>query len=584
MGVLKHFKMAVIATILASELFAVQAQVKEKNTKNNECTETYTFTGNIDSDWTRPANWENNQLPVENCHLVINGTVDNLPWETWETNNLTITTLGDLNIESKGLTVNGDCTQNGVFDIGTGGSFIVKGVYDGNDIKYTRENLYQTRWYLIASPFNNLTIESIINSINLTQGSTINNITNLGLAFYDNDQNLPTSGSWIYQHGGSTGVIENAEGFAINWNRVGIEDRFNISGIPNQGNISKEIRKGSDNGFNLIGNPYPSYIPGNHIADDTLNILTYNSGILDELTLWLWQDSQNSYIPFNFATFSREYFIAPLQGFFVKIDSELNDAQFQFTEDMQNLGSGITDYFFRSPEEDGRADIEIKLQQTNENKYKKVNLIYLQNATSGFDNGYDSTIFDQNNVDFSFYSYLPSENEGKKYGIQSLSLKDLETTVIPLGISFNSNEILKITATSSSFEEGIKVYLEDKLTNQFIELSDPEFTEYEFNLSDEFNGQGRFFIHTTTEVLSDTSFQLSNVSIYQSNDNEITISGITNGECKFSLYDIHGRKIQENKLEESYFNHIAIGNKSKGLYIVSLETDKGKFNKKLILK
>ena len=57
--------------------------------------------------------------------------------------------------------------------------------------------------------------------------------------------------------------------------------------------VNIAITDGSANEFNLIGNPYPSYIPLNSAADGINNLLDINTAQLSENTIWFWDQSLN---------------------------------------------------------------------------------------------------------------------------------------------------------------------------------------------------------------------------------------------------------------------------------------------------
>ena len=105
------------------------------------------------------------------------------------------------------------------------------------------------------------------------------------------------------------------------------------------------------NGYNLVGNPYPSYIAANTNADSA-NILTVNNSILSEATLWMWNQSSNSYDAINQGSNSMD--IAPAQGFFVKTSGSNT---LSITEAMQSHQS--SDSFQRLSDE--RPEISIVL-------------------------------------------------------------------------------------------------------------------------------------------------------------------------------------------------------------------------------
>ena len=116
-------------------------------------------------------------------------------------------------------------------------------------------------------------------------------------------------------------------------------------------NVSIAITSNT-NGYNLVGNPYPSYIAANTAADSSNNILTVNTSILSEETLWFWNQATNTYDAINQASSSMD--IAPAQGFFVETSGSNT---LSITEAMQSHQS--SDSFQRLSNE--RPEISIVL-------------------------------------------------------------------------------------------------------------------------------------------------------------------------------------------------------------------------------
>ena len=67
--------------------------------------------------------------------------------------------------------------------------------------------------------------------------------------------------------------------------------------------------------WHSIGNPYPSYLPGNNPAVTTNNVLSSNQNNLDPnyVALYIWIDGQH--IPVN--QLSESFYLAPGQGFLI---------------------------------------------------------------------------------------------------------------------------------------------------------------------------------------------------------------------------------------------------------------------------
>mgnify|MGYP001198042089 CR=1 FL=1 len=504
---------------------------------------TTTWTGGTDTDWATASNW-NNGVPTSSLDASI-PDVTNAPIISASTG----AAVKDLTInESDGLTIN------------SGGSIRVSGTSSGN-ITYKR-TLSTTNWYLISSPVVGQDIDAFVSAEGLATGSG----SNLGLSDYSNS--IP---GWTYYQSGAsgTGNFTSADGRAIKLASTG---DIAFTGTINTSDVTIAITSNT-NGFNLVGNPYPSFIAANNNADGTNNILKVNdtdNDYLTESTLWFWNQGTNSYDEINHASSSRH--IAPGQGFFVSSNGS-ND--FSITEAMQSHQG--TDTFQRP-----LTRPEIQLTMTNGTDTRNADIFYIEGTTTGWDNGYDSTIFGGVANEFAIYTHLVSDSDGQDLGIQSLPDNNFENMVIPVGINAISGTDITIDASITNFPEGMNVFLEDKEDNSFTLLdTDSNFTT---TFTSDVNGIGRFYLHTTSETLSsDNLLNNNNISIYPSSRENLRIVGVQNGTANIHIYNILGKEVLRSSFEGTGMNDIQLPNLSEGVYIVNLLTDKGTINKKVII-
>ena len=128
----------------------------------------------------------------------------------------------------------------------------------------------------------------------------------------------------------------------------------------------------------------------------------------------------------------------------------------------------------------------------------------------------------------------------------------------------------------------INIYLEDKNNNSFTLLDNT--STYTTTLSKDQNGIGRFYMHTTSGILStDDLISNNNFSIYPSSVDNLRILGVHTGVANVCMYDILGKEVLRNSFEGNSVNDIALPNLKKGVYIVQLSTKTGIINKKISL-
>ncbi|MDB2625382.1 T9SS type A sorting domain-containing protein [Flavobacteriaceae bacterium] len=467
---------------------------------------------------------------------------------------------GDVTIADGGeLTLNGTGTISGSVTISNGGSLIATdGSVTGN-ITYNR-TLATTNWYLISSPVEGQDIDTFVAAEGLASGT---NGSNLGLSDYNNT----TPGWEYYQNGASgTGNFTSGDGRSIKLASTG---DVSFTGTINTSDVTVAMTSNS-NGFNLVGNPYPSYVAGNENADGTNNILTINSANLTENTLWFWNQSTGSYNQINQA--STAFQIAPAQGFFVSATGSVN---LSITEAMQSHQG--TDSFQRLT-----TRPEIALSLSNGTAIRNADIYYIEGTTTGWDNGYDSSIFGGVTNEFAIYTHAVANGNGRNLGIQSLPPINYENMIIPVGINAESGTPITIDASTNNFPSGINIYLEDKQDNSFTLLE----AGSNFSLTPEnsLSGIGRFYLHTTSGVLSADDFDTNNnISIYTSSNDNLRIVGVQNGTSTVRLYNILGKEMLKISFEGNGVNDINLNTIPMGIYIVKLTTENGVLNRKIII-
>ena len=470
------------------------------------------------------------------------------------------------------VTIEGDLVLNSTESLKiTNSSFVVKGTSSGSGKMTYTKTIPSKKWQFISSPVTNQSVADFVASVDLVNGQG-NHSDNQGLAYYDNS--IP---NWIVYNTvensssfPSGTVFKPGQGWVIQLEGSGDIDISFTGSFPGSNSVMTDFQNSNESKYNFIGNPYPSYIAGN-TSTDTDNFLEDNKDSLTEKTLWIWNDGDGKYDVTNNA--SNAYYLAPAQGFFIKSQENLS-----FDKNLQSHKSTVS-----GQQKNSSSRPEIKLMITDGSSHKDTDIFYIEGTTTGFDNGYDSTIFYNGGKYFDIYTHLVSDSQGDDYGIQSLPNSDYETMVVPVGFNATSNTEIIISAAIANFPAGISVYLEDKDNTSFTLLEDA--TSYTTTLSEDINGIGRFYLHTTSSVLSTDKVALNNhLSIYTSSKENIRISGVYSGVAKLRMYNILGKQVLNTSFEGNGLNDIALPNNiSSGVYIVHLATESKIVTKKILI-
>lgn len=504
-----------------------------------------TWDGSESSDWETAANWDTNSTPTTTDNIIIPNSLTEYP------------------------TASSAVTVNSVI-INSGASLIAQSTFTGN-ISYSRT--LTTNWHLLSSPvssqdINTFTVTDVASNAIATSGA------NYGVAPYDNN-----GSAWEYY---TTGTIAAAGDFIAGKGYSALRTSagdVTFTGTMPTSDVAIAITDGSSNEWNLIGNPYPSYIPANSGADATNNFLTINTSDLNASfqAVYFWDGS--SYVPINHAEPSR--FIAPGQGFFV--NSIASGSTVDFTEAMQSHQA--TDVFSKTKS----TWPEITVNMTDGTTNKSTDIKYINGTTTGLDPGYDAGMFSGVSNSFSVYTHLVSNSTGTDFSLQALPDNDYENISIPVGFNAASGKEITFSINHLALPNNIMVFLEDKVENKIIRLDELN-SNHKITLANSNNGIGRFYLRTSTSDLRKTldinDFDLNKINMYLSSDRNLRITGVNSKRTTIKLFNILGKRVLNRKmsLSNSIIDLTLPSSIKNGIYIVKLETEKGNINKKIFIK
>ncbi|WP_040281811.1 T9SS type A sorting domain-containing protein [Psychroserpens damuponensis] len=320
-------------------------------------------------------------------------------------------------------------------------------------------------------------------------------------------------------------------------------------------------------GWNLVGNPYPSYIDFNAF-------FTHNK---DQFDLVSYQaiygydgDATNGWTIWNQAAIDspvHKELIAPGQAFYVKAKS--GGGQIDFTTAMRCMGD--SDDFIAGRNAESPHYGYLKLGSNTSNSSYSTDLYFNTNTTQGFDLGYDTTLYESTPPPFSIYSQLISNTTTTPFAIQSTHPDDMLNTVVPLGVNAYQGQELTISILDTDMPTNVDVYLEDNVNNTITLLSD---MDYVFTPTTDLSGTGRFFLSFGTDTLTTEESELDSLEIYVNRNNDvIVVSGPLNSDTNANLYDVNGRLVNTFNLNDRTNRTLDVSQLSAGIYVLELNND-----------
>ena len=380
-------------------------------------------------------------------------------------------------------------------------------------------------------------------------------------------------------------------------------ETFLFSGIPNNGTYSKVLQRsvGSDKGYNLIGNPYPSNLNLQSFAKSAPN----RSSIVGKF--WFWSNinqvtSQqgSSYAGNNYATYvvnvggigptyvsgsTEEISLRPTgtarvaQGFMVQ--AKYNNAPIYFTNTMRATINGRSIFYNKNEEEDEPQEPEeivdrywLKLINPD-NIANNILIAHIAEATYSYDEDYDAALYAMGND--TFYSAVGTN----KLQIQARALPISDSDVIPLAYKTSKagNCIIALNDKDGVFKDSNKaIYLKDKVTGTVTNLQEGYYT---------FNSEvltapndSRFEILYANSVLAADNTSTNQWVVYKQ-DTDWVVRGNDRIDG-LDLYDASGKLVRSlagNNTGEVRLSNVGL---LKGLYVMKIKTGKGIVTKKLL--
>lgn len=504
-----------------------------------------TWTGIESPLWNDDGNWDNG-APNAGISAIIPKVTTNQPIVVFNEacDNLTLEGGAELTMFSGGnLQVFGDlfmqANENGTSSLFENGGFSVAG--------NTTVQFYVTadRWHYVSPPMS---------------GQTAN-------TFYD---------MYLYDYNEATDLWENiidpatplpiGTGYKV-WsstinppnNPPGTKSVDFVGGSLNSGNYFLPVTI-NGNGWNLVGNPYPSAISWN------------SSGWLKskiDATVYVWNGVQ--YITWNgFVGDLIGGIIPAMQGFMVKATG---------TNPLL-LISNSTRLHGPDPYKASPVDRLLEITVAGNSYSDKTFIHFNELATAGFDSEFDG---------YKIYGIEEAPQLYTRLGEEMLRVNVLPDVysglVVPVALEVPAaGEYTFIFNGLSTFEDGVAMYLEDIKESQMIEVTQHGQYVFSANPSDT---PDRFILHFSVEydeediTLAGTD-EIFHIYSYQ---NTVYVQSLFQQDISGSvmIYNMMGQEILNNKLENTSLNKFRLHSGS-GYFIVKVISESGVSSQKVFIK
>ncbi|HLF51899.1 LamG-like jellyroll fold domain-containing protein [Flavobacterium sp.] len=444
---------------------------------------------------------------------------------------------------------------------------------------------------------------------------------------FQNVSNAYSNWSQIFE----TGALTPAQGFTLKGSgATSATQNYTFIGKPFNGTITSPI---AANNINLSGNPYASAIDANQFIDDNISSLAGVSATTG--TIYFWEHSSlnnthnlagyqggyaaytktggtppvappeinglggNTKIAKRFIPVGQAFFVAGsatggniifnnTQRLFVKEDHASSFQLFKTNSNKLTMVTSLENNNNDVYEEDTFSKIRLGFNSNN-NYHRQLLLGFMnENATSGYDIGYDGIHIDNQPNDMCFMNgttKLTIQGDGffNKNNSYPLEIK----TAVQGNVQF-------VLDSLENFDTNQKIYIHDKQTNIYHNIREQVF---EISLPAGI-ADNRFYLCFKNKKNNDhndkTSLDEDDLSegqgikvMYTHSNEELNITNFSDNKVSaVSLFNIVGQFISKWDItnKEQTNIQIPIQNINSGTYIVKIKTTEGDISKKIIIK
>ncbi|MEL1243787.1 T9SS sorting signal type C domain-containing protein [Flavobacterium sp. DGU11] len=383
--------------------------------------------------------------------------------------------------------------------------------------------------------------------------------------------------------------VANTHPAFVNAQTPGTPWQGTFTGTPNNGDVDVAVtpqQSGVSQGYNAVGNPYPS--PINIFAFYAANTGT----IADGSALYFWRkknDASTSYYArvtklaytantgnawgdaggnaFNGAP--NTWVINPGQGFIV----QATGSTVHFNNGMRTaVNNG---QIFRTAQDESQIAVSrLWLNLSGQDSFSQAAIGYTDMTTLSLDYGWDGKAF-VNDGDLTLFSLAGEET----LGIQARPSFDA-SDVVPMGYQATTagSYTIALDHMDGVFEAGQDIYLQDNLLNITHDLKQGG---YAFTTEAGIT-TGRFNILYAQPLSTDNPVLDSNSVIVYKEGNSININSGTVDMTGVSVYDTRGRLLYSGKDINATTTVINGLQAEKQVLIINIATTKGDVSKKII--
>ncbi len=464
----------------------------------------------------------------ENAYLRIQDATDG---------NLSIKNNGEL-VLSGCLSVENDLTtSNGIVAVKTNsvscGSIIVDGAV--NAYATVDYNMQAGKWHGLTSPVASFEVEQLLTG---------------AWVYAYNEAGTTAETAWIPYNTGD--IIAPPKGYIA---RFSDNRTISFEGVLNHGNMNIALTRDFQ-GYNLVGNPYPSAIDWEDADWD-------KTGLGNTIYIWKQGTGYATYSTGGAQTNEGSRYIAPLQGFFVVDNVGGTNLVFNNNIRQHNTMQGV----YKNEDKEKLSNF-IRLKSSSNLNYSDETVIYFAEGTN---DAYKLLVGDQKVPQI--YS---KNNAGQNFAVQKISTVK-EETIIPINFYCGESNTYQIQITEFSFDENFNLFLKDLVTGTIVPLDLGSSIAFNYSTG---SPDSRFELLINPVVTSIDAINYNENPIIYYYDNSVIINFKQSSEIEYviEIYDINGKKLNQKKTTEQI---VYLPLFEKGIFLVRVINNENIFTQKI---
>ncbi|MCU0457486.1 MAG: hypothetical protein MUE37_00155 [Bacteroidales bacterium] len=400
--------------------------------------------------------------------------------------------------------------------------------------------------------------------------------------FYRYDESRTSSGWVSYATG--TDPLNPMEGYAVNFGSLDVPGTIDVSGEVSNGAVAVTLYNHDNTyteGFNLVGNPYPSPVDWNAAGWVKTNIdnalYFFRASSTDE-----YGGTYSTYVNGISSDGVANNIIPSMQGFFVHV----SDGTYPVTGTLGATNSvRINDkshVFFKSASSSERFLIRLAAAFADDTLSADPTVVYFDAAAAPeFDPELDALkLFNTDMMVTNLYSVLPGN---ERLSVNALPPQNDTVINVPLGITtYRDGEIVFRLRNLENLPENVRVILHDAVTGKSTDLGNSG--TYRTSLdAGVYNNRFALAIRknlTDAEIVPDDNVIFSAYS--SGYIVRATVGAIDGADGSITVFDLGGRPVHVRKVFETGIYNLDI-NLKQGIYLVNYSSGSLKSTVKLAI-